>query len=457
MPLITVYITNYNYGDYIQECVESILLQTFQDFEIIIIDDGSTDNSKEIIEKFASFEKISIVYQQNKGLNVTNNIALRLSKGKYIMRLDADDYVVPNMLELMVDQLEQDKELGLVFPDYFLVNKAGEITDEVRRYNFDEEVTLLDLPAHGACTMIRSEFLKQLGGYDENYKCQDGYELWIKFTARYKISNLNTPLFYYRQHGSNLTSNELRILNTRKEIKKNFVAKEKLNIPDTLAIIPVRRSKIGDVNFYKAKIGNRSILEIKIDQLSKAKNVKDIVVTSEDSNVGEWLKVNYPDIKFIRRSEEIARYNVGLSETVKNVFSNLNGVDYASFMLVALEYPFVNSDVFDEAIDTMVIFKAAGVLSVRADQSTFFKHDGQGMKPIENLENVTKLERDSLFKYCGGVTLCSMENFNEHGKVVYKAMSHVVLEKYSALVIESKFDLEVMNALVDAKLIVLDD
>ena len=118
VPLLSVYITNYNYGNYITQAIESVLNQSFQSFELFIIDDGSTDNSKEIIESYAQHPKVKVIYQQNKGLNITNNIALRLANGKYIMRLDADDYLVVNALEKMIDALAEiifRKALGLCF------------------------------------------------------------------------------------------------------------------------------------------------------------------------------------------------------------------------------------------------------------------------------------------------------------------------------------------------------
>ncbi len=84
--LVSVYITNYNYGKYIEQAVKSMLQQSLQDFEIIIIDDGSTDHSPEIIRKFAEHPKIKTIFQQNRGLNVTNNIALRVARGKCTAR-----------------------------------------------------------------------------------------------------------------------------------------------------------------------------------------------------------------------------------------------------------------------------------------------------------------------------------------------------------------------------------
>ena len=155
-PKVTVYITNYNYGHYIEKSINSVLNQTFKDIEIFIIDDGSTDNSKEIIEKYESIANIKIIYQKNKGLIVTNNIALRLAQGDYIMRLDADDYLDKNAIKLMVGELDEDEALGLVFPNYFIVDENENITN-VRVRIPSEENNVKDNPAHGACTLIRTK------------------------------------------------------------------------------------------------------------------------------------------------------------------------------------------------------------------------------------------------------------------------------------------------------------
>lgn len=153
-PLVKVYLTNHNYQKYIKQAIDSVLSQKFRHFEVIVIDDGSTDNSKKIIEIYRNDPKVTIVYQENKGLNVTCNIALKLSHGKYIMRLDADDYLDENALFVMADMLEREEELKMIFPDYYLGDERGDIISQQRRHNF-REVKLLDQPAHGACTMIR--------------------------------------------------------------------------------------------------------------------------------------------------------------------------------------------------------------------------------------------------------------------------------------------------------------
>ena len=84
-PKVTVYIPTHNYGKYVDKAIQGVLNQTMEDWELIVIDDGSTDNTMEVLEKYQSHPKIRVLSQENRGLNVTNNIALRLSNGKYIM------------------------------------------------------------------------------------------------------------------------------------------------------------------------------------------------------------------------------------------------------------------------------------------------------------------------------------------------------------------------------------
>ena len=105
-PLVTVYITNFNYGSYIKDAIESVLSQSFKDIELIIIDDGSSDNSKEIIERYMQLNYVRVIFQKNKGLNITNNIAMRLARGKYLVRLDADDYFRKDALQKMCQKLD---------------------------------------------------------------------------------------------------------------------------------------------------------------------------------------------------------------------------------------------------------------------------------------------------------------------------------------------------------------
>ena len=135
LPLVTVYITNHNYGKYLKESIESVLNQSFKDFELIIIDDGSNDNSKEILQLYENNSKIKVIYQNNKGLTISNNIALKLSRSEYIMRLDADDYLHKDGLKNLLSGFESEK-IGMVFGDWYEIDEYGDIIERKKRHNF---------------------------------------------------------------------------------------------------------------------------------------------------------------------------------------------------------------------------------------------------------------------------------------------------------------------------------
>ncbi len=452
-PLVTVYITNYNYGRYIQQAIESVLNQTLQNFELIIIDDGSTDNSKEIIESYAHHPKVQIIYQKNKGLNITNNVALKIASGDFIVRLDADDYFEPDALKWMSDALLNDEALGLVFPDYYMVDEDGNVLHEEKRHSFEEDVTLLDMPAHGACTMIRKSFLQMLGGYDEEFKCQDGYDLWVRFTAKFKVNNINRALFSYRRHGDNLTTNEDRILNTRIAIKEKFMAQNFDHQPNTVAIIPVRSSKVNDIAFLELQ--GRYILDLKIQTALKSKNITKVIVSSPDEMIENHIKEHYADsrVLFHKRDEKLARLNTDLVKTVNSIIDSelLLNVDYQNLAILSIEYPFVDNKTIDDAVNTLKLFKTDSLISVREESNMFFHHDGSGMKPILGQEKQTKLERDLLYRYAGGIIVVRKSSFLEAQKLICGRVGHVVVHQKMALQMRSKLDFEICQMLINAQ------
>lgn len=438
VPLISVYITNYNYGRYIRQSIESLLHQTLQDFELFIIDDGSTDESRKVIEEYAQLDNVSIIYQKNKGLNITNNIALRVSRGKYIMRLDADDYLEPNALEKMSSVLESDEDFGLVFPDYYLVDDSGHCIGEVRRLDFKKEVSLLDQPAHGACTMIRRDFLLNLGGYDESYSCQDGYELWIKFISHYKVFNINKPLFSYRQHGNNLTTNETKILETRYRIKNNFIDNNKIVTPKTLAVIPVRNTFIAGKNLPLSNFRGEILLEKIVNTALQARKLERVVITSADEEIKDFFDKELSGLSdkllFVERPVEYARINEPLFKTLHLILDELaNDFHPEALMTLAIEYPFMTASMIDDAVNTMTIFGADSLLTVRPDNSIYYRHDGSGLHPILEQQNFTKLEREAVYKAVGGIVLAKLKSFLENNRMLNEKVGHIVVNDLAAL------------------------
>ena len=159
-PKITVYIVNRNYGKYMRKALESVISQTYKNIELIVIDDNSTDNSKVLIRTFKKkYKKTIILFNKKKiGLVKSINIAIKKSKGKYIIRLDSDDYLHPKAFEKMYLKIKKDKKIGLVFPNFCWINNNGKILSKFK-YNYKSNYLIKYIPAHGACSLINKKVL----------------------------------------------------------------------------------------------------------------------------------------------------------------------------------------------------------------------------------------------------------------------------------------------------------
>lgn len=437
-PLVTVYITNHNYGKYITKAINSVLNQSMDNFELIIIDDGSKDNSKKIIDKFEKNKKIISVFQKNKGLTVSNNLAIRLSRGKYIMRLDADDWLDVNALQIMSNYLEKNKKIGLVFPDYFEVDEKGNIINLVRRHDF-KKVKLLDKPAHGACTMIRKECLTKIGGYSEKFDRQDGYYLWVKFIQRYGVMNINLPLFFYRQHNVSLTKNEEKIIKTRSDIIKinNFKNNSQKK---ALAILPVRGYKINPHNYFLKKLKNKPLGCWVIDALIKTRKISKVLVTTSDEKILKFLKKKYKNkILFLKRNLSLSGINVALDETIKKSirYAKKRKVNFDYVFQLTYKTPFIKSNDLDSFVYLMEFFKTDEVLGVRSETDRIYKHNGSTLELLNKNSNL-KLERDEIYRGISGIRLFKKnQNKNKFKKLI---LGHYILDQKSSHTINSELD-----------------
>jgi len=445
MPKVTVYITNHNYGSFLKQAIDSVLSQSFKDLELIIIDDGSKDNSREIIKKYKSNPKIKTIFQETKGLNASNNIALKKAKGDFLLRLDADDFLEKKAVESMYELLNKNKDVAMVFPDYFNVNISGKIINRVFRHDFNKEVSLLDQPAHGACTMIRKKVLEEVGGYDEEFDRQDGYDLWLKIIFKHRVMNLNEPLFYYRQHDKNLTKDDLELFKTRASIKRKYIDYHKKGSVKSLAIIPFRGEKIDSSSKPLKKLNNRELLFWTLDQALLSKNVDKIIVSSPDMLSLDKVSKSYGNkVNLNHRSEELAKLNSSLRETILQIVKHeeSEGNYFDTVTLLYIDYPFKNSWQIDESIDTLRLFNVDSVDGVILDNRFYYKHLGKGMEPIVEGGGL-KLERDQLYRRVGGIHSIFIKSLKENSNLLGEVIGHINFDSVSGFQIRSDLDWEV--------------
>lgn len=448
-PMVTVYVPTYNYGRYVKKAINSVLNQTYKNWELIVIDDGSTDRSDRVISKYEDDPRVIIVRQDNKGLPVTCNIALRLSKGMYIIRLDGDDYFDENALLVMTHYMEENPHIALVYPDYYHVDETGEIISVERRDRIDSDEKLLDMPAHGACTMFRKKVLLELGGYNEEIECQDGYDIWIRCVQQYKTGNVNLPLFYYRKHNTSLTKNKKKILETRQYIKNKYARIKRdnsnLNSIKRLAIIPVRSHSDLEFRLALKKMAGKPVINYTIDEAVKSGKFNKIIVVCEDDLILNHVKKTYPCIKTIKRPMRYARRNTKLEPTVEFVLKKYKTV-FEEIMILFMETPLRTKNHITKAIDTMHLFDVDAVTSVCETVNPYYVHGNHGLSRIGNDETF-RLERKTIYEGNGALLLVKHDNLSGES-MMGKRVGHITMLREDSVKLTSRYDFSVAEMLI---------
>lgn len=202
MPKVSVNIISYNNAKFVRRAIDSVLSQTFKDYEIIFVDDGSTDNTAAIVQ--ACQGAVRYIYQENLGIPVARNRGILASQGEYIALLDADDYWVPNKLELQVAILDRYKNVGFVYSKIPVVNEEGQQKGvwphtECGR-NFYE---IIEKGAFSPNTtvMVRKECFVKVGLFDPVMPPVEDIDIWLRIARYYQIYEIQDTLlgFYYRE------------------------------------------------------------------------------------------------------------------------------------------------------------------------------------------------------------------------------------------------------------------
>lgn len=220
IPHISVIVTAYNVEKYIGRCIRSILEQSLprNDYEIIVINDSSTDRTRFVLEIFEQDIKL-INNSKRMGLPKCLNEAIRNARGKYIVRLDGDDYVNREFLKILMLHLELNPNMDAIACDYFLVD--------------DRENVLADrncLKDPIACgIMFRAEQLIDIGLYDERFLAREEEDLRIRFLKKYTIERVRLPLYRYRKHEKNMTNDNKHMEKYKKILNKKHKAR---SLPD---------------------------------------------------------------------------------------------------------------------------------------------------------------------------------------------------------------------------------
>jgi len=226
MPTVSVIIPTYNRAHMLREAIQSVLDQTYQDWELIVVDDGSTDGTPEAVKPYLADSRIHFLKRENSGLGSARNFGIRIAKGKYLAFLDDDDLFLPHKLEKQVAWLEAHQEVGLLYSYIQIVDgndgkmsnprtsplKPGRSFIELFQKNFIQVATVL----------IRRECFERLGYFDELIDGSEDYFMWLRIAERFPIDYLPETLAIYRKHGQNKSLNLIQQRQSRLKIIHYF-------------------------------------------------------------------------------------------------------------------------------------------------------------------------------------------------------------------------------------------
>ena len=222
-PAVSIILPVYNYGHYIGTAINSILNQSFEKWELLVINDGSTDNSQEVIQGFKDL-RVKLYNRSHRGLVSSSNFGMKKSRGKYVIRMDADDVMLPERLETQVNYMEKNPKVAVLGSNVVKVNDDNVITGFIKYPGENEKIRKILRRRNTLChssTLIRKEVIQKIDYYDEEFKYTHDYELWLRIPGEYKIINLNKFLHAWRW-------NEEGISRKKETVQLKFVIKAKI-------------------------------------------------------------------------------------------------------------------------------------------------------------------------------------------------------------------------------------
>jgi glycosyltransferase involved in cell wall biosynthesis len=206
-PLVSIILPTYNGSRYIRESIESCLAQEFKDFELIIVNDCSTDNTPAIIEEYANKDpRVRILHNPvNKKLPLSLNAGSDTARGKYHTWTSDDNYYAPEALKVLVDVMEKDPGTGYIYTDYTIIDDEGK-TKGVRQFG-DINKKFTGFQGSSACFLYKAELYRVNGGYDPSFFLVEDYEFFVKCFLNSTVVYLpRHDLYYYREHGASLSA-----------------------------------------------------------------------------------------------------------------------------------------------------------------------------------------------------------------------------------------------------------
>ncbi len=223
VPNVSVCIPTYNREHLLKETLGSVFAQTYRDFEVVIVDDGSTDGTKQMLKKCGY--NVRYYWQENAGDAAARNKLIELAKGKYISFLDSDDLLYPDALEKMVEAMPQRVEDVVVYGPYVAIDEQGNILRRRKKKLYSGRITrhlFENILIHSCGSLFPKKVLVEAGGFDTKLPVCSDYDLWLRLSLKYDFIGLQKPVFKRRRHSGNISRISFANRNTEYCVLENF-------------------------------------------------------------------------------------------------------------------------------------------------------------------------------------------------------------------------------------------
>jgi len=207
-PRVSVVLPTYNQAQYLPQALDSVLNQTWHDYELIVVNDGSTDNTPHILDEYQQRHGFTVIHQENKKLPCALNAGFRRAKGQYLTWTSSDNIMLPSMLKVLVNALNRHPQVGLVYADWEVIDEHGTALGTVQTLDFDRHL-LMRTNFVNACFLYRRVCQEAVGLYDPAYIYAEDWEYWWRISHSFKMMRVPQVLYRYRVHSSSLTEREV--------------------------------------------------------------------------------------------------------------------------------------------------------------------------------------------------------------------------------------------------------
>ena len=264
MPKITAILPTWNRAEWLEKSIQSVLDQTFGDFELVVVDDASTDSTAEIIERYSGKIR-TIVFSENRGVSAARNAAISTSDSEWIAFLDSDDFWHPDKLQKQIAQTKMRPACPLHFTDEIWIRNGVRVNPKKKH---QKKEGWIFQPSLALCLMapstviLRRELFEVHGLFDENLPVCEDYDLWLRLTAQHPVALLNEKLMTrHGGHADQLSRSDWGIDRYRVQSIQKILKAEKLRLEDRTAAIRMLIEKCGILAKGFRKRGNLKEVE----------------------------------------------------------------------------------------------------------------------------------------------------------------------------------------------------